>query len=499
MAGTYFELPGSGVSGAFLDSNRSSGLVYGSLNNSVPGRYLFRVRNGLIQFGSLLFSMTALPSLANIGSNLTYTIRVDNLTSNTFNSLVMLDPLPSELTYVSSTSSQGTTLLSNNVIRADLGTLPGNSFATVSLVATASVVGEICNTAQLLATDSDSLAAEACVSVLPSRVHGQCITRPARYWFTHPNNDDPECATLLGAIRMNRELLSLGFLTLPLDFRNGDDRIDGVDALIEALGLYWRSSKRTGESAGTQGEQLPGSALCRARKALAVEIIAAQANFIYLGTYPTDCFYSNGSTLTNFPLDLVEQAKSACGSTRVDDIHVYTALLRRFNYTGMTNNFYGALKECDATSTKTLRLVSRDPTSQLTCPGLNDRCETAQEIVALDLPYQRSVNLERFANDYGDSPCGLGGADAVWVIRPPTAGVNRHFIATATGSGFNAMVTIWSGGCDALTELTCAAEDITAGKPAKAIFQADGASTYYIVVEGRDGVAGSVKLKVTSF
>jgi len=44
--GTFFELPGSGVPGAFLDTNRDTGLVHGSRNSTQPGRYVFPVRNG---------------------------------------------------------------------------------------------------------------------------------------------------------------------------------------------------------------------------------------------------------------------------------------------------------------------------------------------------------------------------------------------------------------------------------------------------------------------
>ena len=40
------ELPGSGVQGAFLDSNVATGLIYHNLNSSVPGRYFFSFRNG---------------------------------------------------------------------------------------------------------------------------------------------------------------------------------------------------------------------------------------------------------------------------------------------------------------------------------------------------------------------------------------------------------------------------------------------------------------------
>jgi hypothetical protein len=47
--GTSFELPGSAVNGAFLDSNPSSGLIHNSLNSTQPGRYVFHVRNGVVE------------------------------------------------------------------------------------------------------------------------------------------------------------------------------------------------------------------------------------------------------------------------------------------------------------------------------------------------------------------------------------------------------------------------------------------------------------------
>ena len=48
-AGTFFELTGSGVNGAFLDSGpASTSLVNNSLNSNVDGRYLFTVRNGVV-------------------------------------------------------------------------------------------------------------------------------------------------------------------------------------------------------------------------------------------------------------------------------------------------------------------------------------------------------------------------------------------------------------------------------------------------------------------
>jgi hypothetical protein len=56
VAGTFFELAGSAVNGAFLDSNVATGLIYNMLNSTQPGRYVFQVRNGVVQITTLALS-----------------------------------------------------------------------------------------------------------------------------------------------------------------------------------------------------------------------------------------------------------------------------------------------------------------------------------------------------------------------------------------------------------------------------------------------------------
>jgi hypothetical protein len=52
LDGTFFELPGSGVNGAFLDANASTGLVHGNRESpQQPGRYVFRIRSGAAPVG----------------------------------------------------------------------------------------------------------------------------------------------------------------------------------------------------------------------------------------------------------------------------------------------------------------------------------------------------------------------------------------------------------------------------------------------------------------
>ena len=52
--GSFFEIPGSGVNGAFVDTNHVSGLIYNQLGTpfdgaNLPGRYDFSVRNGEVE------------------------------------------------------------------------------------------------------------------------------------------------------------------------------------------------------------------------------------------------------------------------------------------------------------------------------------------------------------------------------------------------------------------------------------------------------------------
>jgi hypothetical protein len=49
--GTFFELPGSAINGAFLDSNLATGLIHNRLNSDVDGRYIFTARDSSITPG----------------------------------------------------------------------------------------------------------------------------------------------------------------------------------------------------------------------------------------------------------------------------------------------------------------------------------------------------------------------------------------------------------------------------------------------------------------
>lgn len=68
--GSFFELAGSAVNGAFLDSNLASGLIHNQLNSNLDGRYIFEARNGRIDPGQPVVpepTSMALAGFAGIG------------------------------------------------------------------------------------------------------------------------------------------------------------------------------------------------------------------------------------------------------------------------------------------------------------------------------------------------------------------------------------------------------------------------------------------------
>ncbi|MCG3149752.1 MAG: hypothetical protein PCFJNLEI_03217 [Verrucomicrobiae bacterium] len=323
--------------------------------------------------------------------------------------------------------------------------------------------------------------------------HPDCITRPARFWFSHSETNDPNCVTLKRAIEANGGQVCLGFQTLPVEYQNDDNVKDAGDAMIEALGLYWRGQKSTGEDRGTQTLRLPGSKLCRERKRLAVELIAAQANNALLGTAPGNCSYYNGVTQVNFPSDLIELAGAACRGDDILQVRLFTALLQKFNNSGVTNDFPVGLFECSEVKAKVLRKLAKDPTTQTTCPGINDRAATAESIVSF--PFKQSVDLTKYSNAVGPTDCGDGGVDAVWKIKPEEAILGSQFTAKTSGSNIQPMVSVWKSDGDLLSLVNCDAP--TVGE-ASVSFTADGTSTYYIVAEGASGGVGKFKLQVTA-
>ena len=330
-----------------------------------------------------------------------------------------------------------------------------------------------------------------------------CITRPARFWFTHQESSDPACATLRKAIDADCAVLDLGFMTLPSGFRNNDNVKDSEDAMMEALGLYWRSVNLTGEIGGSQSSKSKASSVCSRRKKLAAELIAAVANTHLLSTDPSSCTYMNAGTNVNFDADLVDQARSAAAGADPAKMVAMTALLHLFNSSGQANNFPAGIVECSPTPTKTLKALARDPTTQANCPGVNNSCVSAQTVVFSSAGsfssavFNSSANLMSFTNSFPSPACGVGGPDAIWKIAASMGTSNRSFTVSTAKSNFDTMISVWEGTCSNPVPVSCTNSVIGAGGET-VNFRTDGLNTFFIVVEGPSGGIGKVNVKITS-
>ncbi|HZM05857.1 MAG TPA: IPT/TIG domain-containing protein [Candidatus Saccharimonadales bacterium] len=96
-----------------------------------------------------LLTKTVTPAIAGPGTNVTYTLLVTNEGPSIITDVTLTDNIPSQLTFISGGSSQGTTTNINGVLIATLGILTNNTSATVTVRTVAAFVGGVTNTAYL--------------------------------------------------------------------------------------------------------------------------------------------------------------------------------------------------------------------------------------------------------------------------------------------------------------------------------------------------------------
>lgn len=108
------------------------------------------------EFVDLSISKTALPAQAVVGSNLTYSITVTNLTAVPAASVTVTDALPVGVTFVSAAASQGSCTNVNGTVTCSLSTIASNAGASVQIVVVPTQAGTLTNTASSATAATDS-------------------------------------------------------------------------------------------------------------------------------------------------------------------------------------------------------------------------------------------------------------------------------------------------------------------------------------------------------
>ncbi|PYQ56358.1 MAG: hypothetical protein DMF58_20985, partial [Acidobacteria bacterium] len=104
--------------------------------------------NGSTPSADVSIAKSDAPDPVTTWSNLTYTLSIHNSGPDTASNVTVNDPLPSSTLFVSASTTQGS-CSGTSTVSCSLGTLANGGMATVTIVVTPTVEGQITNTASV--------------------------------------------------------------------------------------------------------------------------------------------------------------------------------------------------------------------------------------------------------------------------------------------------------------------------------------------------------------
>ncbi len=115
----------------------NTGHVHSNTTDPVPGNNTATIHTPVAPSADVAIVKTGAPNPVTAGNTLTYTLEVVNLGPSDAQDVIVSDPLPPEVTYISSSATAGTCTEASNTVTCDLGTLALGGTDTIHIVATA--------------------------------------------------------------------------------------------------------------------------------------------------------------------------------------------------------------------------------------------------------------------------------------------------------------------------------------------------------------------------
>jgi uncharacterized repeat protein (TIGR01451 family) len=149
--------------------------VGGNYNDYNSANSTIVISSTVSQAADLAVLLTASPSPASIGSPLIYTVTVTNRGPDNAGGVSLTNTLPSGLSNVSASSSQGSCSIAGNLVVCTLGTITRSNKATVTISGTPSFVGFVTNSVRVVATQPADLSPANNSAALITQVNNPSI------------------------------------------------------------------------------------------------------------------------------------------------------------------------------------------------------------------------------------------------------------------------------------------------------------------------------------
>jgi uncharacterized repeat protein (TIGR01451 family) len=135
---------------------------------------MFVVRPSLLsdRTSDVSISQTASPNSATIGAGLTYTLTVANAGPWTASNVIVSNPVPNGVDFVSATSTQGNCIFTNGAVTCVAGSMTNGSIVTMRVNVTPIALGSITNVASVTQAEADPAPANN-IAVLVSTNQAQ--------------------------------------------------------------------------------------------------------------------------------------------------------------------------------------------------------------------------------------------------------------------------------------------------------------------------------------